>query len=105
MKISIVIASAMQAMVLTDEKSLECSRAMASLTDETMWLAGLVIGQLAKVIICTIVQCVLYRSAKNVELNENSFSQPSFKEDEEVLPTENSYIDFENDCNEYDSED
>ena len=78
---------------------------MDTLTNESNWLAGLVIGQLAKVVFCTIVQCILYRSVKNSNQDETTFSQPSFKEDDEILPTENSYINFENDCNEYDSED
>ena len=54
-KFSIIACSAVQAMIVVDEKSLICSKVMSTLTLESKWLAALVISQLVKTIFFTIL--------------------------------------------------
>ena len=54
-KFAILTASATQAMIVIDEKSLICSRVMSTLSLESKWLAALVVAQLVKTIFCIIV--------------------------------------------------
>ena len=54
-KFSVLAASAAQAMIVIDEKSLVCSRVMSTLSLESKWLAALVVAQLVKTIFVIIV--------------------------------------------------
>ena len=104
------MASGIQAVIILDEKCLTCSQEMGILTDETNWLAAMIVAQLVKIIFCSILQFLLHRCVAQSppeELDE-TVDPTKFKleihvpeDDEVVLPTENSYVDFDNNCEEF----
>ena len=54
-KFAILTVSGVQTAILSDEKSLTCSQEAETLALESKWLAALVIAQLLKIILCTLV--------------------------------------------------
>ena len=54
-KFAILTVSGIQTAILSDEKSLTCSQELETLAIESKWLAALVIAQLLKIILCTLV--------------------------------------------------